>query len=426
MMRLYGWIMTLLTPFFYFLLWRRLKEGKEVSKRVCERFGIATQKREKGNYIWVHAASVGESMMIFPLIEKISTLCPHLRFVVTTTTVPSAQLLAQRLPPHATHQFFPLDQPQWVNRFLSYWEPALVLWAESEFWPTVFHHLKKSEIPLFIISAGLSESSFKKWRYASSLIKETMSGVTRCFARSPLQTDRLTSLGVPRVETVGNMKFSVPPLGVAEDSLCQFQNALGTRPVWVAASTHRGEEELILRAHEEIKKICPTILTILVPRHPTRGPEIQEKIGAFCPADRLLTRSKGEIPTPFTEIYLVDTLGELGLFYRLAPVAFVGGSLIPQGGHNPIEPLQLDCIPLYGPHMDNFQEVLDTLEEDWFQVRNEEELAAKVLVLLGSPKIREQYKIRMTQILKDQEEMSQKIIQTLLPFLRELHAPQDA
>lgn len=418
--KFYKFLMILLTPFFYVLLWRRVNRGKEIPERIGERLGKPSQPRKKGTYLWVHAASVGESLMILPFIEKISQAYPSFHFLMTTATASAARLLEKRLPSGVVHQFLPIDQPYWVERFLSYWEPSLILWAESEFWPSLFLGIRKRKIPLFVINGGVSQASLQKWRFASSLIRETLQATTLCFARSVLQFSRLQALGAPRLKTLGNVKFSVSPLKYSQKEFQAFKNHIGSRPVWVAASTHEGEEREILKAHQIIKQSFPNLLTILVPRHPSRTPFVLKELEALYPADRLMVRSHKSLPTVQTEIYMVDTIGELGLFYSLAPVCFIGGSFIPQGGHNLIEPLQLGCIPLYGPHMENFQEVLDVLQEEWFGVRNGEELASKVLVLLGSQKIHEQYLMRMKNILKKQEEMGEKIIQTLSPYLKGL------
>ncbi len=348
----------LLRPVVPFLLSGRVSRGKEDAQRLGERYGHASLPRPPGRVVWVHAASVGETNAVLPLIERLTRI--GLAVVFTTTTVTSAAIAAKRLPGGALHQFAPLDLAPFVASFLAHWRPNLALFVESEMWPTMVRKLAEAEIPLVVVNARLSERSFRGWKRFAGFAGTVFPRITLCLARSEDDANRFAGLGAGNVRAVGNLKFDVPPLSADGGALARLKTAIDGRPAWVAASTHEGEEEIVGEAHKLIRQRHGRVLTIIVPRHPERGDAVRAML-----AGKDLTvaqRSRGNPLLHEIDVYLADTLGELGLFYRLAPIAFLGGSLIPHGGQNPIEPARLDTAVLHGPHVHNFADIYAALD----------------------------------------------------------------
>ncbi|MEQ8707499.1 MAG: 3-deoxy-D-manno-octulosonic acid transferase [Rhodospirillales bacterium] len=367
------------------LLAKRLRGGKEDRLRINERRGRTTRPRPDGRLIWAHAASVGESLSLLPLIERMTERWPDLRFLVTTGTVTSAALMTERLPASAFHQFIPLDRPAWVARFLDHWKPDLAIWAESELWPNMLMEMRKRSIPSILVNGRLSERSAKRWRLAPSLSKALLGGFDICLAQSLEERQRFAALGARNAKALGNLKFAAPPLPVREFDLALLRKSIGERPVWIAASTHPTEEATIAAAHQSLKDKHPGLLTIIVPRHNTRGPEITDELVKLGLS--VCRRSVNETLHPATDIYLADTMGELGLFYRIAPIVFVGGSLIRHGGQNPLEPARFGCAILHGPNMFNFSEIMGdfTSYDASIEVSDAESLTLAVDQLLSQP-----------------------------------------
>ena len=339
------------------LSWRA-RRGKEDRARLGERFGLANKPRPAGRLAWVHAASVGETIAVMPLVEELSKAGFAVVFTSVTTT--SAGIAATRLPPGAYHQFAPVDAPPLVDRFLSHWRPDLALFVESELWPTAIAKLSASRIPQVLVNARLSLRSYGGWRRFSGVARSVFGRISLCLAQSAKDAERYKVLGAPRVVVTGNLKFDVPAPNVDLEALVLFRVATAERPVWVAASTHDGEETVVAEAHRALRDRFPDLLTIIVPRHPDRGEAIQATLGSS--GFGLARRSRADAIDGATEIYIADTLDELGLFYRAAPIAFLGGSLIPHGGQNPIEPLQLSCAVLHGPHVENFSDIYAAID----------------------------------------------------------------
>ena len=354
--RLLSAAMTPLTPLF---LARRLRHGKEHGLRVSERRGVGAVERPSGPLVWLHGASVGELISVLPLIERIHARDVNL--LVTSGTVTSSGLAEQRLPRGVIHQFVPIDVPFFVRRFLDHWQPDLALFVESELWPNIMIETSRRAIPMILINGRLSENSFRRWRYLPAAIGALLHRLDLCLARTPADAERLSELGAPHVITTGDLKLDGPAPPADRNKLAALQRAIGNRPVIAAASTHAGEETVILEAHQRLRASFPHLLTLIVPRHPERGPGIAEAARAAGLNTRL--RSRNELPDAATDIYVVDTVGELGLIYRLAPVVFVGGSLIEHGGQNPIEPAKLGAAILHGPHVWNFAEIYTALDQ---------------------------------------------------------------
>ncbi len=337
-----------LAPLAPFWLRHRMARGKEDPARLPERLGAAGQARPEGRLIWVHGASVGESLAALPLIEKL--MADGFNLLVTSGTVASAAMLARRLPaPNngriAIHQFVPLDLPRAVARFLDYWRPEAGLFVESDLWPNLISGARARNVRLALVNARLSEDSVRGWRRAPRTAAELLSAFSLCLAQDEEIAARFESLGARGVIVVGSLKADAPPLAADEAALARLRAEIGARPVLLAAQTHPGEDETVLPAHDALRAAFPDLLTIIVPRHVGRGQDIAMLCGPRPSARRAL----GQPITSLTAVYIADTMGELGLFYRLAPFCFLGGSLVPMGGHNPLEPAALGCAVLAGP-----------------------------------------------------------------------------
>lgn len=342
-----------LEPVLPLLLRLRAARGKEDRARLSERRGFAARPRPQGTLVWIHGVSVGESLAALPLAAKL--LEPANRHVLSTSgTVTAARLMAERLPPGAIHHYVPLDSPQSVRRFLSHWQPDLALFIESELWPNLVLETRARKIPMVLVNARISERSARNWRRAPKLARALLSAFDVCLVQDETIAARLAALGARNIRVTGSLKADAPPLPVDQAALADFLAATGGRPLFVAASTHPGEEEIVFEVTRMLRDAGEDGLTVIIPRHPDRGAAIADLAAArgFCVA----RRAAGALPCAQTQIYIADTLGELGLFYRAAPFAFVGGSLVPHGGQNPLEPARLGTAVLTGPHTTNFAE----------------------------------------------------------------------
>jgi 3-deoxy-D-manno-octulosonic-acid transferase len=377
-----------LGPLVHVYLKRRLKRGKEDPVRFRERLGLPGKVRPPGPLVWIHAASVGEATAMLASIERLLRERPALQILVTTGTVTSARLLEKRLPPRAWHQFAPVDLPLWVGRFLDHWHPDLALWVESELWPNLILETHARGAPMVLLNGRLSARSYTRWRWFPGLISPLLGAFALCLAQDRVQAERLRSLGAGQIAVAGDLKAAADALPVDAVQLESLRRQIGRRPVWLAASTHAGEEEIVADVHRELALIRPDLLTMIVPRHPGRGGAIARLL-----TDRGLRsarRRDGEPITDRTDIYLADTMGELGLFYAVAGIVFVGGSLVAEGGHNPFEAARLDCAVLHGPDVSNCAGMTAELDAAGAAetVSNASELAAAVSALLADPHLR--------------------------------------
>ena len=335
---------------------RRASRSKEIAERLGERRGEGAA-RPPGRLLWLHAASVGETLSLLPLLDALAERAPDLSVLVTTGTVTAAALLAQRLPPtlaaRVTHRFAPLDVPRWADRFLQGWRPDAGALVESELWPNLIRAARRRGVPLALVNARLSERSARRWRrWAPGLARELISAFSPVLAQTPADAARLSAMGARLALCLGNLKDAAAPLPANPGELARLRDAVAGRPVFLAARTHPGEEAIVLDAHRRAAASLPGLLTVIVPRHPHRGSTVAAEAEGLAVA----RRAAGEVPGPGTAVYVADTLGELGLFYRLARVCLVGGSLVPHGGQNPLEPARLGCPILLGPHTANFAE----------------------------------------------------------------------
>lgn len=369
-------------------LQRRLKSGKEDEARIDERRGVPGRERPQGALVWIHGASVGESLSVIPLVARLLELRPDINFLVTTGTVTSAKLMEERLPEGAFHQYIPLDHPDFVESFLSHWKPEAAIFVESEFWPNLILSARKKIPYLALVNGRISPRSFDDWKRQSNSIKFILSSFDKIIAQDYQNADRLTTLSGGVVEMFGNLKNAAAPLPSCDDEVAHLRAQINGRKFWLAASTHQGEEEIILAAHKILSREFPNLLTIIAPRHPGRGGEV-----AALASEQSLSnvrRSQNGPLTDDTNIYIADTLGELGVFYRLSDIAFVGGGITPKGGHNPLEPARLGAAILHGPHIFNFVETYGDIRSAGGAalVRNEREIATAVRRLLSDEKTR--------------------------------------
>lgn len=344
------------------LLRRRLSAGKEDADRLDERRGIASEPRPDGPLIWLHGASVGEALSLLQMIRRMGEEQPDLTFLLTTGTITSAAILAARMPPQTIHQFVPLDVGPWWAKFLDHWRPDIAVLTESELWPALIDACSTRQIPLSLINARMTDRSYRRWhRVAPGAAKAMLARINHVQAQDQASADRLLALGLDesRLEVTGTLKEGSAALPHDEGELARLVAVTQGRPLWVAASTHEGEEIAAARAHAHALRSWQRLLMVLVPRHPDRADSIE---GALREAGwKVARRSKSEAIQSDTQVYLADTLGEMGLWYRLCAVSFVGGSLVEVGGHNPFEPAALGSAILHGPHVENFAEIYERL-----------------------------------------------------------------
>jgi len=338
-----------LAPAAPMLLRHRLLLGKESSERRNERLGHASRARPEGTLVWVHGASVGECVAALPLIDALleTTAC---NVLVTSGTVTSAKVMSERLPKSAIHQFVPIDTPAATRRFLEHWRPQVGLFVDSDMWPNLVLGAHAQGVRLALVNARMSQRSFRSWLWARSTANMILSSFETCLAQDDDIAARFRALGALDVRVIGSLKADAPVLPADPGKLGALRAAIGGRPVFLAAQTHPGEEETVLPAHDALRRSFADLLTIIVPRHPSRGSDI----AMLCGTRPHKARSSGGDPGADTAVYVADTMGELGLFYRLAKFCFVGGSLIRHGGQNPLEPAKLECGVMAGPHTFNF------------------------------------------------------------------------
>jgi 3-deoxy-D-manno-octulosonic-acid transferase len=417
-LRTYRLLSVAATPLVPLFLARRLKRGKEHRVRLSERRGESRMTRPSGPLVWLHGASVGELLSVLPLIERIAKR--EITVLVTSGTVTSGGLAEQRLPRGVIHQFVPIDVPRFVRRFLDHWQPDLALFVESDLWPNILIETSRRAVPMILINARLSENSFHRWRYLPNSIGNLLKRLDLCLAGTPGDAERLGELGAPRIVTTGNLKLDVPAPPADPAKLKALLDAMAARPAIAAASTHDGEEAAMIAAHRRLRANFPRLLTLIAPRHPERGPAVAEI--AKAAGLKAALRSRGELPNFQTDIYVADTVGELGILYRVAPVVFIGGSLVGHGGQNPIEAAKLGAAILHGPHVWNFAEIYSALDEAHGAepVANEDRLTATLGALLGQPAARASVAHAARATVEQLGGALERTLQSLDPYLMQL------
>jgi len=405
MLRLYATATSLAAPILRRMLRARAARGKEIAARLPEREGLTALPRPPGRLVWVHAASVGETMSVLPVLRELASQVPVL---LTTGTVTSAKLAAERLPAGALHQFVPLDVPAWVNRFLDHWRPAAAVFVESEIWPNLLRGCDARGIKRVLLNGRISARSTSNWRHVPGLARRLLGGFAAIHAQSAGDAANFRTLGAPNVLEWGNLKFFAAPLPVDDAALVALKAQI-PGPVWLAASTHPGEEAIIGTAHDTLAAAYPELVTIIAPRHPERGAEVT----ALC--GNAPRRSLGEAPVA-GRIYVADTLGELGLLFRLAPFAFIGNSLAGFGGHNIIEPALLARPAITGPHNENFAEAAERLAAAGALVQVEDAggLAEAVRAWLAAPEAAREAGERAASCFVDAAHLPARLAQLVL------------
>lgn len=414
-LRLYGLATGVLLRAAYRRASGRLAEGGVAPERRRERLGYATAARPLGTLVWFHAASVGESLSVLPLVERV---VDHAQVLVTTGTAASAEVLAKRLPPGARHQFAPLDARGPVGRFLSHWRPDLAVFVESEIWPVTLREASARGVPLVLMNARLSERSLRSWGRAPGTARALLGLFARIVTQTEGTREALVSLGVDasRVTVGGNMKAAAPPPPDDAGERTRIEGELGGALVWAAVSTHPGEEEAVLAAHRRVRERHPGARLVLVPRHPARGDEVMALVRQ---AGFGVTR-RSEGGRPVEAVYLADTMGETGLWFRLAPVVFLGGSLVPVGGHNPWEVAQCGAALLVGPLRETVRADVATLEGAGaaVTVQGAEEMGDAVAGLLSDPEALDTMREAGRRLAGAQVGRTEALVEELLGMLR--------
>lgn len=361
---LYVAVTVLLAPFAAWSEIRKLRKQGISALRAHEKMGHASEPRiGSGDLIWFHAASVGESLSVLALIAKMGEMLPRAHFLITSGTPTSAKLVAERMPPRTVHQFAPLDARGPLTRFLRHWRPAAAIFVESELWPRMLRMTRERGATMALVNARLSAKSRAAWASKPAFAAYVLDVFDLILTQNDEMAQAMVDMHAPveRVARGTNLKSLSSPLPQDPIVLAQIRTAIKARPVWVAASTHEGEETIVLDAHRTLLKSMPDLLLILVPRHPARSAEISKLIAKSGLSYAI--RSQETLPKESNSVYLADTLGELGSWYALTEIVFLGGSLLPIGGHNPYEVVQSNAAVLSGPHVTNFAETYSQMTE---------------------------------------------------------------
>lgn len=423
---LYKKTMTLGTPFLKAYLSARVRQGKEDPTRLNERMGVPSRPRPAGPLIWIHVASVGEAQSIMSLIDLMLAQNASLNILVTSVTKTSAGLLSQKLPPRAFHQYAPVDHPDWIRNFLDHWNPNMALWVESELWPTMLNFLKKRHIPAALLNAHMSPSSYRNWKRVPQMMKQLLSVFLVILAQSKQDADYYSNFTGHNVVVTDNIKYAAKPLPYDATAYENLKIAIGTRHVWLYASTHDGEEELAASVHKELASKWPNLLTIIAPRHPDRRAEVLKTIQNSS-LKACLRGANKTLPQRDDQVYIADTMGELGLFYKLAPLAVIGRSFSNDGGggHNPIEAALLDCAVLHGPHIQNMSELYKEMDEDdaALEVKAPEQLASIIETFFADKNKLDALRKTGFEFAQAKAGVIKKVLEELEPVFLEAHLP---
>ena len=417
MLNFYKWATIVIGPAARLFLHRRASLGKEDLSRLSERFGFPSLPRPAGSIGWGHAASGGESLSVVPLIQKILAALPKGHVLITTGTVASARLLQARLPAQSIHQFVPIDHPKSVCRFLDYWAPDLAIWVESELWPNLLNATHDRKISSILVQGRMSKKSYRYWRWLPGLIVPLLSKFDEVFVQTKLDGVRFKNLGAINPKVTGTLKYSAPLLVADEGKLQCLRELVGIRPLWLAASVHPGEFELICDVHSQLQKRFSNLLMVVVPRHPSNT----EKLKLILEAKGLVysSRSLGEALRDSTSVYIGDTMGELGLFYRLSNQAFIGGSFVRHGGQNPIEAIQLNCAIMAGPYMFNFSEIVEDFDvnDASLSLSSKKDFLDTLTTFLESPEFAQNCAEKQQKVIAKKSKVLESVFQIIAGYL---------
>lgn len=364
MRRIYTFLFYCALPFILIRLWWKGKKNPGYRLRWRERLGFISPPPIIGNVLWLHAVSLGEMITAKPLIQAIRAQYPDTILIITTTTVSGSSLAAQYVDDRTYHCYLPYDLPSAIERFLDHIHPQQVVIMETELWPNLLHCVAQRGIPILLANARLSQRSMQSYLRIKKFMQQVLPHITCIAAQTQADADRFAQLGAKpnQLHVIGNIKFDVPlPTHLIEQGRALRESWSATRPTLIAASTHTGEEEIILAAFQHFLNTHPDALLILVPRHPERF----DVVATLCEQQHynFIRRTQNLPCLPTTQIFLGDSLGELFLYYAMADIAFVGGSFAPIGGHNPLEPAALALPVITGPNISNFTQIFALLEE---------------------------------------------------------------
>lgn len=414
--KLYKTLSYLLSPLLKLYFYSRCLYGKDNWEDVRNHFGQPNKIRPDGELIWIHAVSIGESTAALTYIQHLKKNFKNLNILLTTTTVTSAKILESKLKniDGCIHQFSVTDNPRWIRKFLDYWKPKKVFFLESEIWPNTVDELYKRNIPLFLLNARLSPRSFKRWSHLKEFFSSVLKKFTGILAQSDLDEKRFRFFSDQNVFKIDNLKYANSPLPCNDELLLKLKEICKNKKVLVAASTHAGEEEEILKACIKLKKEFD-LIAVIIPRHLNRISEITKLFDKY----HLTYQLRSQLSPAVTDIILIDTFGEVGTCFRLADVTFVGGSLVPVGGHNIYEPVVFGKPVLFGPHMDNALEVKDLVLKNQvgFKVKSSEDIASHCRDFFFHPEILKKIESK-TKTLTHNESLQQ--IDKLVKFLEKI------
>lgn len=413
MIFLYNIINLILYPIYCLILFARILKKKDNVKSCIQRLGVIEVKRPKGKLIWMHAASVGESMVAVTLTKALNNLYPDMNFLITTGTLSSAKILETSLPGNAMHQFVPLDNIIIVKRFLSHWKPNLGIFIESEFWPCLVRESAK-KFNIIVVNARLSDKSFNRWMNRKQLFNKIISYFKLVATQSVTDLKKYQALGCEKAINLGNLKFANKELEVDKNQLKELKNIFQDKQIFVASSTHVEDEEVTLQIIKDFKKAKIDYYPIIVLRHPERRNEISKKCRNLGLSFSL--RSQNNLPSFEDDLYIVDTFGELGLFYSLSHITFIGGSF-KRGGHNLVEPAYFDNIIILGPDMSNFQNIATEMIQGKcaIQISDKADLAQKILFFLDKNN-----KVKSQQLIDNARKFVDNREETLDHYLKEI------
>lgn len=418
---LYRLLTTAGGPAIGWYLRRRLDRGKEDPEQFRERQGWPALARPAGPLLWCHGASVGETTGALPLLHRIARERPGLSLLVTSGTRTAAAMLEGRLPAGAIHAYVPVDRPAWVRRFLDHWRPDAALWMESELWPNLVIDTARRGVPMALLNGRLSARSHRNWRRLRGWARAIIGGFTVILVPDEVQAARFRSLGGRDVRVVGNLKAAAALADADPAELARLLTALAGRPRWLAISTHPGEDEVALAAHARLRAGHPGLVLILVPRHPDRGPAIAD--AARVAGLAVTRRAAGEAIDAGAAVHVGDTLGEMGLYLRLADIVLIGGSFdVGRGGHNPLEPALAGAAILHGPDMANFAGVARRMADAGAAetVGDPAALAAAVGRLLDDPAARADRGAAARRVAEEEAGALERTAQALRPILDRL------
>ena len=385
---IYRLLTILLSPFIWLFFHLRCLYGKDIIEETKNHFGVPTKERNSGDLIWIHAVSVGESTSALTYIEHIKKKFPDLNILITTVTVTAAQNIAPRIAKieNCVHQFVVADNPFWISKFLKFWNPKAAIFMESEIWPNIVHELYERKIPIFLLNARFSPKAFRNWKICKGFLSEVLQKFQCIMAQSEIDEQRFRFFSPDNVERIPNLKLVNSVLPNNEELAKKFKKLYAGKRIFVAASTHENEEATIVGAHKNLKRYFD-IVTVIIPRHLNRVDSICEMLNNQRVTFSLRSQINEKTPENIGEILCVDSFGEVGTFYRLADICFVGGTLVPIGGHNVYEPVALKKPVIYGPHIENVIEVCALLEEKEiaFKAKNPMDIYNICKKLLSSP-----------------------------------------